>query len=584
MPFDISPDWLAHARATLAQYEVQPPPPTEEDSVPRYAPDQYCFVISATGNTIRPYKMTPPQHNLGHYTPEEHDTLERAYANAMRYAERWRREFPSHEWRTWPRRNSSAYQELVTGTVSGNNSGLHGFLSLVDELELAVASNETTRFARAVNYIWWKKYSYAGSKQRAAHKDVVECLELLTGVRYIELHDIFAPPEHVLWRHANSRRDSALVPVSLTISTSFACDACSEWFSRSARRNTDTGCALCEDCARERRLMRCDNCGNYHSATTTCRCGGARRDFGKILNYSANVLDICGSMLITEADKPTIGKEYLMYGVELEVLPRRGISQHAAAAVCGTALQNFAILKHDSSLRDGGFEIVTIPATLLAHRSELWNDFFAKKLPTKTAGELVRSWHTKCCGIHVHLTRDALTPMQLAKLLVFYHEPANEGFLSRIAGRKVGKDARYCHMQKKRMGKNTVRNSLDHHGAIAVSERNNGKTAEVRIFRGNATKHGVLRCIEFVDATVKWCANNASTDVLDYKKFLAWFKQPEIKSQYPELRKHLISLRYLKARVATDKSVQIKDKTGVTKTVAVKDLICDTVPDNLLVA
>ena len=58
-----------------------------------------------------------------------------------------------------------------------------------------------------------------------------------------------------------------------------------------------------------------------------------------------------------------------------------------------------------------------------------------------------------------------------------------------------------------------------------------------------------MRAIEFVDATAKWCGQNTASSVLDYKNFLDWFNTPTIKKQYPELRKHLIDLKYLKARL-----------------------------------
>ena len=126
-------------------------------------------------------------------------------------------------------------------------------------------------------------------------------------------------------------------------------------------------------------------------------------------------------MYSVPSDKKVNG-EYLRYGVELEVLPKTSVASKVAKYNCGKSLHNFALLKSDSSLGSAGFEIVTVPATLEFHRKVLWNDFF--KTPFSdglTAAKSVQSWDTGVCGIHVHLTRAALTEMQLSKLLVFYH-------------------------------------------------------------------------------------------------------------------------------------------------------------------
>jgi hypothetical protein len=261
-----------------------------------------------------------------------------------------------------------------------------------------------------------------------------------------------------------------------------------------------------------------------------------------------------------------INGEFLRYGVELEVLPKTNVASKVAKYNCGRSLHNYALLKSDSSLGREGFEIVTVPATLEFHRTKLWHDFFnAAYLDGLTAAKSVQSWHTNVCGIHVHVTRAALTEMQLSKLLVFYHEPYNSTFLSRIAGRKVGPDAQYCKAAKKKLRAGIARECGGHHDAITISSRNHGKTAEVRIFRGNSTYHGVMRAIEFVDATVKWCGQNSSAAVLDYKNFLDWFNVPSIKKQYPELRKHLIDLKYLKARLKDGETPHPLATTDVVK-------------------
>lgn len=346
---------------------------------------------------------------------------------------------------------------------------------------------------------------------------------------------------------------------------------------------------ICTTCLEERGWYRCTNgCSSHHHDDDGCPVY-LKSPHQTIWPYSKDVLALIHKMQHLNTDKKVNG-EYLRYGVELEVMPRDIVSREVAAHNCGKALTNMAILKRDASLiRNGteGFEIVTIPATIEYHRKHLWANFFSLKLGDNlTAAKSVSSWNSGCCGIHVHITRACLTEMQLSKLLVFYHEPSNSDFLSRIAGRHVGKDAQYCFARKKKLGLNTKYNSEDHHGAIAVSRKNRSKTVEVRIFRGNATYHGIMRCLEFVDATVKWCGQGGAEDALDYRKFIAWFKQPHIKAQYPELRKYLVqlslngSIKYLTPRPKSAKFTALL-KAGV---IDVKKYSDDVVPDDLQTA
>lgn len=253
----------------------------------------------------------------------------------------------------------------------------------------------------------------------------------------------------------------------------------------------------------------------------------------------------------------------LYFGLELEVVPRDGVSSKDALYWTSSVMKNYSLMKHDGSLANGGFEIVTAPATMEFHRKKLWADFFNLRLPNgKTAAGLVKSWNTTCCGLHIHFTRAACSEVQLSKMLVFYHSHLNSRFLGDIAGRTVGPKAAYCHQKEKKLmavkDKRTnkvVRTTVDecneHHDAITVSKRNGGKTVEVRIFRGNATMHGIMRALDFVAATLEWSAIagiNQKNEDLRYTKFLEWFDESSNRSRFPDLWKHLISLGYLGTR------------------------------------
>lgn len=310
----------------------------------------------------------------------------------------------------------------------------------------------------------------------------------------------------------------------------------------------------------------CDTHREFHE--DTCRECSSRKEpmeVGKIYNYTANVRSYIPHLFDTRK-KRAVGsrnvspinnrnKPKLYFGLELEVIPRAGVDPKDAAYWVSSAMAEHAIMKSDASLTAGGFEIVTAPCTLDYHRDKVWNKLFNLTLPSgKKAADLVKSWATNCCGLHIHFTRAALTAMQSSKVLVFFHEPTNHRFLSDIAGRRVSPDAPYCKQSKKKLygkkanglsrGRTTADDCTHHREAIVVSERNGGKTVEVRIFKGNVTKHGIMRCLEFVAAIIEWCGVNGARE-LKYTNFLEWFDEPSNRRNYPDLWKFLLSLRYL---------------------------------------
>lgn len=312
---------------------------------------------------------------------------------------------------------------------------------------------------------------------------------------------------------------------------------------------------------------KCDNCqGHREFHEDTCEHCNSRRqrmEVGKLYSYSTNVRDYVPHLFDVKSKELVVkrsgkGQPKLYFGVELEVIPRALVSQRDALYSVSAAMKEHAIMKSDASLSQGGFEIVTAPATLEYHRERLWNNLFNMKLPNgKKPAELVKSWATTCCGLHIHFTKGALSQMQLNKVLVFYHEPENTRFLSDIAGRSIGPNAPYCKQAKKKLygrkkapgqaARTTADDCTYHREAICVSARNGGNTAEVRIFRGNATKHGIMRSIEFVAAIIEWCGVNGAKE-LNYQSFLSWFDESSNRARYPDLWRHLLSLRYLGTR------------------------------------
>lgn len=237
----------------------------------------------------------------------------------------------------------------------------------------------------------------------------------------------------------------------------------------------------------------------------------------------------------------------LFYGVELEVNTR---SYKDFAELNKRELEiisdigEYAIFKPD-----GDFEIVTVPATLEFHRNVLWKKFFANSSKYVCAGQ--RN------GIHIHFSKDAVTDLQLAKMIVFMNELSNEKFISGIADRSVLTTS-WC--KRVTIPKEARVNLAEVHKIDGIRANSKGRiiglachnnrgiftTVEVRIFKSNPTEHGVFQALEFVDAIIKYCHNHGSLETeIGYQSFLDWFIGENKDDEYPYFAANLEKLGYI---------------------------------------
>lgn len=570
-------------------------PANDHSFIIEYAPQDHVFYLNPPYNSLSSI-------GLG-FTQEAGTDLDALYRRAFELCEIARITASDAGFNVWPRRNSNHYHNMVALHQSGSQFVINNYAQVKQALADIKANptdpvNENT-IVHITTYIMNKFYGneYSSRMWITRMAEVKVIIERITGVNWITARDggqTLVHPDNAIEVHTDSERRS----VVSFYSTRYRMRECSECTQCHAVYIKDLIIApdrsnrqveLCTYCIATSGWYRCSLCaGRYHHEDIGCP-EIARMPIGHIYNYSQDVRAAIPKMYHMKEDKPVNGT-YLRYGVELEVLVRENIMQSSASSAVGAAIKGHAIMKADSSLRNpngnGGFEIVTVPATLEYHRQKLWNDFFKKKdCEGLTASQYVFAWNSRCCGTHVHITRAALDTMQLAKLCVFYNEGTNNAFLSKIAGRTVGPEASYCKTAKKKLRGNTITGDTtandcnNHHDAITVSHRNNGKTVEIRIFRANATMHGVMRAIEFVDATVMWCKEVSAQD-LNYRKFLDWFDKPQVRSKYPELWRHLLEMRYLTTPHKMPDNpfvVKRKRKSYMTKTPKLAPLTSDEV-------
>ena len=186
-------------------------------------------------------------------------------------------------------------------------------------------------------------------------------------------------------------------------------------------------------------------------------------------------------------------KHMRFIGVELEV--ECGDESRSACASAVNDVVNkegrMMFFENDGSLSHG-FEMITQPMSLPAHR-EL---FKFLNQPGLTKG--MRSHATSTCGLHVHVSRSGLTPLQIQKIVAFVNSPDNEWFIRALARRY---STGYCNIKEKKIG-NGIHTSFDRYEAVNLT---NSKTIEFRIFRGSLKYEAVIAAIEFCHAVIEFC-------------------------------------------------------------------------------
>ncbi len=237
-------------------------------------------------------------------------------------------------------------------------------------------------------------------------------------------------------------------------------------------------------------------------------------------------------------------RDTLYYGIELEVEKRRNCPSAIAYHIQDNVLCGYAQCKSDGSL-ENGFEICTAPMTY-GKQKEVWEKFFKDK----QCMDYLKGWSTDTAGLHIHISRSALKPSEIGKILVFINANDNDKFINEIAGRSSDQWA------KKSPKKITdMRGSSEKYEAVNTSH---SATIELRIFRSNVSKHGFYRVLEFTDALVHFTKNytGLSGVSLHYKTFLRFMSNQDIKAQYPNLSAWLIRKGYINGKPSRQVSWQ----------------------------
>jgi hypothetical protein len=248
-----------------------------------------------------------------------------------------------------------------------------------------------------------------------------------------------------------------------------------------------------------------------------------------LFNYGTNVLS-------KHSWPENAPKSALLFGVELEIegnnntMHERRAIVRALGGSTGAELKDGAyILAQDGSL-DNGVEIITVPQTFEAHKAETVVPW--KKISAAIRG-IAKSGNTKTCGMHVHINRAALTPLQVGKMLVFLNCDSMTRLVERIAQRSTEQWAKRAPKAFADGLPHRV-TEFGHYDALGYTGKG---TMELRIFRGNTRRDRIMKNLEFTHAMCEFARLESMQDMDKPSKFLAFIGARE--RTYPNLCKFL---------------------------------------------
>jgi hypothetical protein len=328
----------------------------------------------------------------------------------------------------------------------------------------------------------------------------------------------------------------------------YQCDDCGEYISE---RNLwlDRNLTICIECQWEyctcydcEDVLRCDDIHNINGYGYCDHCAPNHRPIIRDYGYKPEP--------IFYGELSDVVKGY--YGLELEI--DDGYDKREAACAIQDAGGEHIYLKHDGSLSEDGFEIVTHPATLEHHMHTMpWRDII------RVARDYNYTSHDAgTCGLHIHASRSlfgatrAEQDLNIAKcilLIDFWWEQyivpfsrRNYNQLNEWAKKPnayiTASDSEYDAICK---AKQT--SEYDRYKAVNLKNRH---TVEFRFFRGTLRQDTIIASIQFIDTLIKYVSGVQLADLWDK----TW-KDVFGNTQYAELKD------YLQKRKLLDESEEI---------------------------
>lgn len=302
----------------------------------------------------------------------------------------------------------------------------------------------------------------------------------------------------------------------------FKCHSCSDHFNCTAEHRV-WGDSYCQDCYFDT-FRECARCGD------TC----VADEMHYVERLDEDVCHHCYPRYRREntyvgryhgSDRPAlrfIGNGPLRFGMELEC-PTEEIADDSEAI--HDALSDHCWMEEDGSV--DGFEIISHPHSLEEIRR------YAFRLSRTLSGTSVEN-DGDGCGIHIHVTRNAISRMAQLKMATFVNLPENKDFILKVARRN---ETTYWNLNPAQVGENFARGC--HYNAVNFD---NVETIEFRLFQSSTRVTNILGYIEFVACLIEW-AELPETLELTPERFVAYVQG----STYDALKVFLTSVRAIAA-------------------------------------
>lgn len=314
------------------------------------------------------------------------------------------------------------------------------------------------------------------------------------------------------------------------------CAHCNDYFSSQYIWASDDDFAICGHCSSD--YVFCDDCecivarndANYYDGEYYCAiCYDYRinnDDYVKQYSYKPEPVFYGDST------------ESLYLGVELEI--DCGEKQmEVAKSLCE---HEEIYLKHDGSLSNAGFEIVTHPATLDYHTNNMnWSGIM-----TLCTENLFRSHYTDTCGLHIHLSRDFLgqteneQDLNIAKIILLFDKWWDK-YIVPFSRRKHSNLERWASKPDMQYEESDTEQSIvnkmktcKNYGRYQAINLQNYNTIEFRIFRGTLNPKTFLASLQFVVTISEFAKTMRLADLYT----VSWSDVFSC-TEYPELKEYL---------------------------------------------
>ena len=336
------------------------------------------------------------------------------------------------------------------------------------------------------------------------------------------------------------------------------CDECGSYFwHEDCLTDTPDGLA-CEDCYSDN-FSDCEHCGEtdrtdyFHEDSNgywSCESCYEETSSGiheyrytpELREWYINHKKELSSKVLTD--------EKELFGMEIETAFSEGLSERDKSIIVDSIHRQgngeLFYCKHDSSIDDengnGGAEIVSHPMTYNAFKNLPLNDMILKH-----RGDIL-GYDANNCGMHVHVNRASLSPLNQYKLVTFINHFSS--FSYAVSQRKLNKINAWSRFQsnigdllKQELVKSyawdkTRDNKTDYkkYKRITCGYKSratnllHSKTIEIRIFRATLKEESLRKNVEFVKAVVDWCKSSTTKDYLDFSSFWSFVLKGDYKN------------------------------------------------------